>query len=103
MNLNTCNTEKGEINMRVIRDNRTEVDCYVGDIIKFNGYPCMVIDMGEDSEHYGVLALEGADEGSVVATFEALHHIDKDERTTSLWIGKSDVVIGTERDFKCQS
>lgn len=87
--------------MRVIRSSKEKVDCYIGDIIEFKGIPCMVVNLGSESEGYGVLALQGADEGTVIAEFEGLHNIDIDSRTTELLIKRAKVIISEEGDSEC--
>lgn len=86
--------------MRVARENK-KVDCYIGDIILFDEVPCMVIDMGLESDFYGILALEGVDVGCIIEEFEKLSDIDEDERTTGMLINRKEVVIHKEGE-KCQ-
>lgn len=68
-------------------------DVYVGDIVIFNKIPCMVIDMGEDSDEYGMLSLDECGGGEVIETFNLLSEIDMDSRTERVLIKKSDIVI----------
>lgn len=82
--------------MRVAVDREKEIDCYEGDVILFDEVPCMVIDLGNDSDYYGVLALEGNNAGKVINTFEALSDIDTDERVTEVLIKCPEVVISKE-------
>lgn len=75
-------------------------DVYVGDIILFDKKPCMVIDMGdmvidvgEDSDNYGILSLDEVNGGDVLEIFKTLHGIDNDSRTNGVLISRNDVVI----------
>lgn len=68
-------------------------DVYVGDVILFDKKPCMVIDMGEDSDNYGILSLDEVNGGDVIEIFEGLHQIDVDSRTNGVLIPRIDVVI----------
>lgn len=79
--------------MKVAFKREREIDCYVGSVIEFENIPCMVIEMGEVSDSYGILALEGDDAGRVIEEFETLHSIDCDGRVTRELIKHYEVVI----------
>ena len=76
-----------------VKREREKIDCYVGTVIEFNQVPCMVIDLGEDSDCYGILVLEGDNAGKVIEEFERLVDIDRDKRVTRELIKPYDVVI----------
>lgn len=68
-------------------------DVHVGDIIRFDGSASMIIDLGDSSDYYGVLALEGCNAGKVVTEFLSLYHFDANEKLTEELIKCDDVVI----------
>lgn len=76
-----------------VKREKEMIDCYVGTVIEFNEVPCMVIDLGNDSDYYGILALEGDNAGKVIEEFERLLEIDSDERVSRELIKHYDVVI----------
>lgn len=76
-----------------VKKERERIDCYAGTVIEFNGVPCMVIDLGEDSDCFGILALEGDCAGEVIEEFGGLLDIDRDERVSRVLINYYDVVI----------
>lgn len=72
---------------------KEQKNVYVGDIILFNGRPCMVVYLGSHVDKYGVVSLDGGEGGVLLATFEGLCDIDVDSGTESVLIDKYDVVI----------
>lgn len=82
------------------------LDCYVGDIVLFNGIPHMVVCLGELKAGYGLLCLCDTDSiraGVIVEPFDALHKIDLDTRVTELLIERRAVVISKEvEEEACQ-
>lgn len=81
----------------VIEEPKKEVDSNVGDVVLFNDRKCMVIDMGHDSDYYGLLVLEGNESGIVVFKKKSLLQID--EVCSELLINNKDVVITKEGDL----
>ena len=73
-------------------------DVYVGDIILFNNMPCMVIDMGEYSDEYGILSLDEVGGGEVIARFGGLSAIDMDSRTGKVLIERKDIIISSKEE-----
>lgn len=68
-------------------------DVYVGDVISFNGKPCMVVCLVRGPIKYGVVSLDGEEGGTLLTTFEGLSDIDGDSRTERVLISRADVVI----------
>lgn len=73
--------------------NMKKLDVYVGDVIQFDGQPCMVIDMGKESDNYGILSLAEHGGGDVIELFSTLHSIDLDSRTELLLIPRDNIII----------
>ena len=87
----------------LLNNNKKQVDSYVGDIILFDGIPCMVVDLGKESDFYGVLAVEGYHAGEIIERFEGLHEIDLDGRATELLIKNDSIIITKEEGERlCQ-
>lgn len=80
--------------MKVVVEREKEViDCYVGSVVEFEEIACMVIELGDTSGYYGLLALEGEDAGAVIERFAVLQNIDRDARVTRELIKPHNVVI----------
>ena len=74
-----------------IRESKPDV--YLGDIIQFDGKPCMVIYIWQCPNAYGILSLAESNGGSVIETFKTLTEIDSDSRTERVLIRNSNVSI----------
>lgn len=72
---------------------KEQKNVYVGDIILFNGRPCMVVYLGGFVDKYGIVSLAGEGGGVLLATFDGLYDIDVDSMTESVLIVRKDVVI----------
>lgn len=72
---------------------KEQKDVFVGDIILFNGRPCMVVYLGGFVDKYGVVSLAGEEGGVLLATFGGLCDIDVDSMTERVLIVRNNVVI----------
>lgn len=72
---------------------RENFNIQIGDVVLFKERPCMIIDLGDESDYYGVLALEGTNAGKVIEEFTSLYTFDSDARVTEELIKCEDVVI----------
>lgn len=84
--------------MKVMK-NKT-VNCFVGDVVMYNDYPCMIVEYIGKTYPYGLVCLEGVKAGQVLDCFANLVVIDKN--VTAMLIKKDKVVISSEEgDESC--
>ena len=73
-----------------------DFDIDIGDIVRFEGVACMIVDLGPESDYYGVLALEGHNAGTIIEEFPSLFDFDKDRRVSEELIKAEEVIITKE-------
>lgn len=89
--------------VKVITESKKKVDCYVGDVVRFKNIPCMVVNalyLNLTDHVYGLLALEGIDEGCLVKTTKNLMEIDT--LVQDILIPNNKVTILGEEQAECQ-
>lgn len=87
--------------MKVMKKSK-KVDCYVGDIVSYEDYACLVCEEQGETYPYKLVCLEGVKAGQVIEAFQTLSRID--ERSSEVLIKKEKVVVNSEEvegDAKC--
>ncbi|HBI7084868.1 TPA: hypothetical protein K8M77_000339 [Clostridium perfringens] len=84
--------------MRVIK--KKKVDCYVGDIVLYKDYPCLIAEEEREANPYILICLEGIKAGQVIGSYETLSRID--DVCSEILIKKDKVIISSEEgDESC--
>lgn len=80
--------------MKVIK--KKKVDCYVGDVVLYKDYPCLVAEEKGEVYPYLLVCLEGVKAGQVLDSYETLSRID--EECSDILIKEAGVIISSEKE-----